>query len=216
VLLYSRSRLGDRVLIINPSEHQQAEGEVIGATIGGYMRIRTTDNGNQFKQIKMSENRSNNPVRTGTNGNNRNQTSWNRYRRKTIYQSNRGPTNSFRGKVTEMNGNVFQLATERKKKDQFDDTLEVLKIYASTKFAEDIAHLDPLFRKLKRPTVAKPVKPEPTSFKNEDGRTTVIPVDSMDADIYKERMKKYDKKWKCLKAHSEPSTTWLGGKPATC
>jgi len=33
-----------------------------------------------------------------------------------------------------MNGNVFQLATERKKKDQFDNTLEALEIYASTKF----------------------------------------------------------------------------------
>ena len=38
VLLYSRVRLGDTVQIINPSEHQQAEGEVIGATIGGYIR----------------------------------------------------------------------------------------------------------------------------------------------------------------------------------
>jgi len=142
----------------------------------------------------MSENRSNNPARTGTNGNNSNQASRNRYSCKTRYQSNKGSTNSFRGKVTEMNGNVFQLATERKKKDQFDDTLEALKIYASTKFAEDIAHLDPLFRKLKRPTVAKPVKSEPTSLENEDGTTTVIPVDPMDADIYKEIMKKYDKK----------------------
>ena len=96
--------------------------------------------------------------------------------------------------MTEMNGNVFQLATERKKKDQFDDTLEALKIYASTKFADDIAHLDPLFRKLKRPTIAKPDKPAPTEIKNEDGTITVVPVDTMDADIYKERMKKYDKK----------------------
>ena len=48
-----------------------------------------------------------------------------------------------------MSGNVFQLATERKKKDQFDDTMEALKIHASTKFANDIAYLDPLFRKLK-------------------------------------------------------------------
>jgi len=38
VLPYSRVRLGDTVQIINSSEHQQAEGEVIGATIGGYVR----------------------------------------------------------------------------------------------------------------------------------------------------------------------------------
>jgi len=50
LLPYSRIRLGDRVLIVNPSEHQQAEGEVIGATIGGYIRIRT-DNGNVVRRF---------------------------------------------------------------------------------------------------------------------------------------------------------------------
>jgi len=50
VLPYSRIRLGDRVFIVNPSEHQQAEGEVIGATIGGYIRVRT-DNGNVVRRF---------------------------------------------------------------------------------------------------------------------------------------------------------------------
>ena len=94
----------------------------------------------------------------------------------------------------EMNGNVFQLATERKKKDQFDDTTEALKICASMKFADDIAYLDPLFCKLKRPTITKPNKPATISIKNEDGATTIIPVDTIDTDICKDRMKKYDKK----------------------
>ena len=35
VLPYSRTRLRDRVHIVNPSENQQSKGEVIGATIGG-------------------------------------------------------------------------------------------------------------------------------------------------------------------------------------
>ena len=56
-----------------------------------------------------------------------------------------------------MNSNVFQLATERKKKDQFNDTLEALKIYVSTKFSEDIAHLDPLFQKLRKPIIKGPI-----------------------------------------------------------
>ena len=94
----------------------------------------------------------------------------------------------------EMNGNVFQLAIERKKKDQFDNTTEALKICASMKFADDIAYLDPLFCKLKRPTITKPNKPATISIKNEDGATTIIPVDTMDTDICKDRMKKYDKK----------------------
>ena len=83
------------------------------------------------------------------------------------------------------NSNVFQLATERKKKDQFDDTLEALKIYVSTKFSEDIVHLDPLFQKLRKPNIKEPIKPESSKVKNEDGTITVVPVDSIDADIYK-------------------------------
>jgi len=50
VLPYSRIRLGDRVHITNPSENQQPEGEVIGATIGGYIRVRT-DNGNVVRRF---------------------------------------------------------------------------------------------------------------------------------------------------------------------
>jgi len=50
VLPYSRIRLGDRVHIINPSKNQQSEGEVIGATIGGYIRVRT-DNGNIVRRF---------------------------------------------------------------------------------------------------------------------------------------------------------------------
>jgi len=93
-----------------------------------------------------------------------------------------------------MNGNVFQLATERKKRDQFEDTLEALKIYASTKFSDDITYLDPLFKRLKEPMVNVPVKPGPVTIQNDDGTTTLQSPDSVDLDIYKERMKKYDKK----------------------
>jgi len=145
----------------------------------------------------MSEggNQATNSNRPGASGSNNSSNNRNRYRRKFCYSSNKGSTsNTFKGKVVDMNGNVFQLATERKKKDQFDDTLEALKIYASTKFSEDIAHLDPLLRKLRKPIIKEPIKPEPSKLKNEDGTITVVPIDSIDADIYKERMKKYDKK----------------------
>jgi len=115
------------------------------------------------------------------------------------YQSTRGSsTPNFKGKVSEMNGNVFQLATERKKRDQFEDTLEALKIYASTKFSDDITYLDPLFRRLKEPMVNVPVKPGPVTIQNDDGTITVQNPDSVDLDIYKERMKKYDKKFERL------------------
>ena len=44
-------------------------------------------------------------------------------RRKLRYQGSRN-TPVFKGKVADMEGNVFHLANERKKKDQFDDTLK--------------------------------------------------------------------------------------------
>lgn len=42
--------------------------------------------------------------------------------------------------------------------------------------------------------IKEPVKPEPVKVKNDDGTITLVPVDAIDADIYKERVKKYDKK----------------------
>jgi len=93
-----------------------------------------------------------------------------------------------------MNGNVLQLATERKKRDQFEDTLEALKIYASTKFSDEITYLNPIFRKLKEPMFNVPIKAGQVMIQNDDGTTTVQKPDNVDLDIYKERMKNYDKK----------------------
>jgi len=47
---------------------------------------------------------------------------------------------------------------------------------------------------LSKPLIKEPVKPEPVKVKNDDGTITLVPVDAIDADIYKERVKKYDKK----------------------
>jgi len=43
VLSYSRIRIGERVNILNPSEHQETTGEVIGATITGFIRVKTSN-----------------------------------------------------------------------------------------------------------------------------------------------------------------------------
>jgi len=101
---------------------------------------------------------------------------------------------AFKGMVSEMNGQVFQFRTERKRKDQFYNTLESLKIYASVKFSEDIAYLDPLFRRLRKPSITPPNKSEATVIEDEDDEETVIPIDKLDVEVYKERMKRYDKK----------------------
>jgi len=59
VLPYLRVRLGEIVQIVNPVEHQQAEGEVIGATIGGYIRVRT-DHGTIIRRFPINLRRLNN------------------------------------------------------------------------------------------------------------------------------------------------------------
>ena len=43
-------------------------------------------------------------------------------------------TKSFKGETTKMNGHVFQLHAERSNKAQFTDTMEALRIYASTAY----------------------------------------------------------------------------------
>jgi len=43
VLPYSRIRIGERVNILNPSENQETTGEVIGATIRGFIRVKTNN-----------------------------------------------------------------------------------------------------------------------------------------------------------------------------
>lgn len=47
-----------------------------------------------------------------------------------------------------MNGNVFQLHSERSKKRQFRESLEALKTLAATEFKQEVRFLEPLFRAL--------------------------------------------------------------------
>ena len=69
-------------------------------------------------------------------------------------------TKAFKGATVKMNGCVFQLHTERKSKSQFADTMEALRIYASTAFKNGIESLTPPFTDLKEPKVAEPEGPE--------------------------------------------------------
>ncbi len=62
----------------------------------------------------------------------------------------------FQGNTKEMNGKVFQLQTEQKRRGQFRDTLEQLHVYASTTYKKDIRHMRVLFTSLDQPVVTKP------------------------------------------------------------
>lgn len=66
----------------------------------------------------------------------------------------------FKGECSGMNGHVFQVCGERKKRGQFQDTVERLRVYAATQFTNHSKMLNPLFTNLKEPQVKKPKKPK--------------------------------------------------------
>ena len=68
-----------------------------------------------------------NPV-TRTSGNQRRQG----------HNKNPQDMKTFKGETAKMNGHVFQLHAERKNKAEFADTMEALRIYASTAYTSDI------------------------------------------------------------------------------
>jgi len=97
----------------------------------------------------------------------------------------------FKGESKEMNGNVFQTHAERNKPGQFQDTLTALKLLASTEFKKDLIHLEPLFKKLQKPSIPLPVKPEAEDVINQKTGITETKVDEVKMDIYRERIKSY-------------------------
>ena len=67
--------------------------------------------------------------------------------------------NVFKGETTELNGQVFQLQSERAKKGQFDNTLDALRRYSGKVYPKDSVVMLPIFTRLKEPTIAEPSKP---------------------------------------------------------
>ena len=78
--------------------------------------------------------------------NSRNKPRWNKGK-----QNNSG----FTSKTREMNGHVFQLQAEQKRREKFQETLDQLHIYASSMYKKDIMQLKILFTELKQPELAE-------------------------------------------------------------
>ena len=95
-----------------------------------------------------------------------------------------------------MNGNVFQLHSERNKKGQFRDSLEALKTLSATEFKQEVRFLEPLFRALEDPVVPLPVKPDQKVYPDSSDSSKVDPVR---LDIYKAEITEYVKKEERLK-----------------
>ena len=57
-------------------------------------------------------------------------------------------TPTFKGETPGMNGNVFEIHSEQRKKGQFQESMDALKVYASTTYKKDIQFLTPMFTNL--------------------------------------------------------------------
>ena len=62
----------------------------------------------------------------------------------------------FGGDTPDMLGHVFQVHSEQRTRGQFQDTMDQLKIYASTNYKKEIKHMRKLFTDIDTPQVSKP------------------------------------------------------------
>ena len=84
----------------------------------------------------------------------------------------------FHGDTRDLNGHVFQIHSEQIKRNQFNDTMDALKTFASQKYVKHIDYIMPLFVDFSAPSIPRPVQPA-SKAKNEvtlqDGTKMEIP-----------------------------------------
>ena len=124
---------------------------------------------------------------------------------------------TFTGDTPEMLGHVFQVHSEQRNRGQFQDTLDQLKIYASTNYKKEVKHMQKLFTELQTPQINKPKPPKVTKKRTtrvgvttrgqrQSTDTTTTPVeddgsdDNIEAAIYAEEVKTYVKEKRNLEA----------------
>ena len=86
--------------------------------------------------------------------------------RRRPFNTNRRPggtSNTFKGKTSKHNRNVFQVHSERTNMSQFMETLEALRVYSSYVYKSNIESLTVLFTSLQTPTVSAPEDPVQTT-----------------------------------------------------
>ena len=106
----------------------------------------------------------------------------------------------FKGETTALNGHVFQVHAERPKKGQFQDTLDVLKIYASTIYIKDIQNLTTLFTDLVSPVIREPKEPKEKETIDNDGNKVTTAITRLQETIFGEEIKQYIKESRSLKS----------------
>ena len=123
----------------------------------------------------------------------------------------------FAGDTPDMLGHVFQVHSEQRTRGQFQDTLDQLRIYASTNYKKEVKYMRKLFTDIETPIVPRPVRlPRTTRRKVRTGVTTrgqrqssdtaVTSTeeegsdDNIEAAIYAEEVKTYVKEKRNLEA----------------
>ena len=98
-----------------------------------------------------------------------------------------------KGEVAAMNGKTFLAHTGRGKPGQFKDTLDALRLLASTEYKKDILYLEPLFKKLEAPIASPPLRPVGPVIASSDpsAPTQCGTPAEVDMDIYREELKAY-------------------------
>ena len=110
--------------------------------------------------------------------------------------------NTFKGETPGMNGHVFQTHVKQKKRGQFQDTLDALKVYASTTYHKDINHLTILFSELKTPEVAQPLELVKIKRKDTDGKISTV-ITKFSEIVFQEQVKLWIKETSSLKATTQ-------------
>ena len=121
--------------------------------------------------------------------------------RRRPFNPNRRPAstnNTFKGETSKLNGNVFQVHSERTNMSQFMKTLEALRVYSSSAYKRDIESLTELFTNLQTPIVSKPEDPIETTD-TVDGKE-VKSVSKFEEMKYTENIKQWIRDDKSLKA----------------
>ena len=97
---------------------------------------------------------------------------------------------NFRGDTPGMGGYVFQVNGEHRKKGQFRETMERLRVYSAEHHKKHSKTLAVLFNDLTKPEPDKPKKPSKTTFNNDEGKS-VTEISEFDKEMYKADIKCY-------------------------
>ena len=168
---------------------------VSNTTIASDSRNASNTNANTTSGITQATRTNTSNTYTNSNRNNNNRT----------YNNNNNRINNinvFKGETTDMNGNVFQTHAEQKKRGQFQDTMDALKVYSSTTFRKDINHLTKLFTELKKPEVPRPPDPVTTEQTDDTGKTKQV-ITQFSQTVFQEQVKMWIKDESSLRATTQ-------------